>query len=63
VCILRDAEVGFCIKEVVSYNNLDSIKVPLSKKLLPVVDIIQQRNCGTLWQQGHHVRISILPHT
>jgi hypothetical protein len=32
VCILRDAEVGLCVKRVVSYDNLDSIKVSLIEK-------------------------------
>jgi hypothetical protein len=33
VCILRDAEVGLCVKRVVSYDNLDSIKVSLIEKI------------------------------
>jgi hypothetical protein len=39
MCILRDAEVGFCVKNVVTYDNLDSIKFPLSKKQYYWVDI------------------------
>jgi hypothetical protein len=33
VCILRDAEVGLCVKRVVSYDNLDSIKISRIEKM------------------------------